>query len=133
MNSPVRLSAALSVALLAIAVPVVAHHDGSPAFCRPDTPLLSVTGILTQIEFSNPHVRFKFDVTDAKTGKVTNVSLELGPPRAVQADNPSISKTSFKAGDRFTVSGVLVGNNLGSSYTYCGDRGPVILKVEPAK
>ena len=43
------------------------------------TGVQSLTGVVTQVSWQNPHMRIYVDVTDAK-GAVTNYNLELDSP-----------------------------------------------------
>jgi hypothetical protein len=68
--------------LVAVAVfPAVAHH----AFVAQYDPGKSTTlqGVVTKVEWTNPHARFYVDVKDTG-GKVTNWNLELASPNALK-------------------------------------------------
>ena len=61
--------------LLAAVLPVLAHHSFEAEYDFNKT--LKVTGIVTKMEWMNPHAHFYVDVKDA-SGKVTNWNFELG-------------------------------------------------------
>ena len=77
--APLVLSAILGLA--ALAVPVSAHHGFQAEF--DGKKLIYVTGVLTKVEWENPHVYFYVDVTDAG-GKVTSYQFE--------GDSPNVEK-----------------------------------------
>jgi Family of unknown function (DUF6152) len=59
-----------------------AHHSFAAQY---DTNKpLKLDGVLTKLEWTNPHVYIFIDVTDKKTGKVTNWGFEMGPPHMLQ-------------------------------------------------
>ena len=59
-------------------------------------------GVVSKVEWTNPHVRFYVDVSETD-GKVTTWNLELASPSAL-ARNGWTSRT-LKAGDKVTVDG----------------------------
>ncbi len=69
------------LSLLVPAIPALAHHsfvaeyDGK----RPVT----LSGVVTRVEWTNPHARFYIDVKD-ENGNVTNWNLELASPIALR-------------------------------------------------
>lgn len=81
-------------------VPVVAHHS----FALEYDPNKKVTfeGVVTKVEWTNPHARVYVDVTDAK-GTVKNWNLELASTSAL-ARNGWTSR-SVKVGDKVKVEG----------------------------
>jgi hypothetical protein len=89
------LSLALaSIALVAIAVPALAHHSFSAEFHRDKR--ISVTGVITNVKWQNPHIYFYVDVTDSATKKVTNYAVEMGSPNGVLGGG--LSRNSLKVG-----------------------------------
>ena len=79
---------------------LVAHHsftteyDGGKAF--------NLKGVVSKVEWTNPHVRFYVDVVD-ESGKVATWNMELASPSAL-ARNGWTSRT-LKVGDQVTVQG----------------------------
>jgi hypothetical protein len=68
-------------ALLAAAVPVFAHHSFAAEF--DSTKPISLTGVVTKVEWMNPHTYFYVDVKDEATGKVSNWACEMGSPNGL--------------------------------------------------
>jgi hypothetical protein len=66
--------------LLCVSVPVVAHHSFSVEYDA--TKLVEGMGVVSKVEWTNPHMRVYVDVVDAK-GVVTTWNLELGSPNSV--------------------------------------------------
>jgi hypothetical protein len=79
---------------------VLAHHSFSTEY--DGTKTFSVKGKVSKVEWTNPHVRFYVDVTDA-SGKVMTWNMELASPSAL-ARNGWTSRT-LKVGDQVSVEG----------------------------
>lgn len=69
-------------ALLALTAPLFAHHSFSAEFDA--TKPVQMTGVVTKVEWMNPHVYFYIDVKDEAAGKVVNWACEMGGPNALQ-------------------------------------------------
>ena len=81
MKRRVLTIVAAAALLAALAVPVLAHHSFAAEF---DTgKAIDFTGVVTKVEWMNPHVYFYVDVKDPKTGKVTNWGCEMGSPNGL--------------------------------------------------
>ena len=91
---------AAGVALLVGAVPLVAHHSFAAEYDASKP--VELKGVVTRVEWTNPHARFYLDVKDA-TGQVTNWNLELASPNVLVRSG--WSRTSLRIGDDVTVSG----------------------------
>ena len=78
----IRVLAGLVAAMIVTsAMPVWAHHSFAAEF---DTEKkLNLTGVVTKVEWMNPHTYFYVDVKDPKTGKVTNWACEMGSPNGL--------------------------------------------------
>ncbi len=97
------LAAVVGVALLLAAVPVVAHHSFAAEFDA-DKPF-KLTGIVTKIEWQNPHTFFYLDIADERTKKVTNWAFEMGSPNGLMRNG--WTRNTLKVGDAVTVEGSL--------------------------
>jgi hypothetical protein len=77
-----------------------AHHSFAAEY--DDKQPLKLTGAITKVDWSNPHVYFYLDVED-ESGKVTNWSWEMGAPGALRGRG--WDKNTLKIGDVVTVEG----------------------------
>jgi hypothetical protein len=104
------LGAALGAGLLLAAAPVAAHHSFAAEFDagKPFT----LTGVVTKIEWQNPHTFFYLDITDDRAKKVTNWGFELGSPNGLMRSG--WTRNTLKVGDVVTVEGSLARD--GTSY-----------------
>jgi uncharacterized protein DUF6152 len=79
---------------------VIAHHGFSVEF--DETKPVTLTGVVTRMEFMNPHIYFYVDVKDA-TGKAVNWAFEGSPPNILYRQG--VRKDTIKPGDIVTVKG----------------------------
>jgi hypothetical protein len=86
-----RIFAAMAAAAFALLLswPVRAHHSFASEFDA--SKAIRLRGVLTKIEWTNPHSYFYLDVKDDQ-GNVVNWSCEAGAPGA-------LSRRGFKRGD----------------------------------
>lgn len=78
----IRVLAVLVLAMVvASAMPVLAHHSFAAEFDT--TKPVSLVGVVTKVEWMNPHTYFYIDVKDAETGQVTNWACEMGSPNGL--------------------------------------------------
>ena len=70
-----------AIALVASSMPVFAHHSFAAEF--DSTKTVSLAGVVTKVEWMNPHTYFYVDVKDAQSGKVTNWACEMGSPNGL--------------------------------------------------
>jgi len=112
-------------------VPVVAHHSIAAEYDQ-DKPV-KVTGVVTKIEWTNPHIWFFVDVKD-ETGTVTNWAFSGGPPGVL--DRRGISKHVLKPGDVVVVEGFRArdgsNNASGGSVTFPDGRKVFTASAEDA-
>jgi hypothetical protein len=88
------------VLLAAMATPALAHHSFAAEY--DDSKPVKVTGVVTKVEWTNPHIWFFLDVKDEK-GQVTNWGFSGGPPGVLQ--RRGITRVSMKLGDTVVVEG----------------------------
>jgi hypothetical protein len=67
---------------LATAGNAVAHHSFAAEFDADKT--VQLQGVVTKIEWTNPHVWVYVNVKDASTGQTVNWGVEFGPPHLLQ-------------------------------------------------
>src|SRR5262245_38520265 len=75
------LAVLVAGAIMATAIPVLAHHSFAAEFDA--TKPVNLTGVVTKVEWMNPHTYFYVDVKDAQTGKVANWACEMGSPNGL--------------------------------------------------
>ncbi len=68
---------ALAATVVLAAVPLMAHHSFSAEYDA--TKPVKVTGVVTRVEWQNPHIWFYVDVK-GENGKVTNWGFSGGAP-----------------------------------------------------
>jgi len=104
------LVAAAAISLLGAAAPVAAHHSFAAEFDASKP--FKLTGVVTKVEWQNPHTIFYLDISDEQTKKVTNWSFEMGSPNGLMRNG--WTRNTLKIGDVVTVEGSLARD--GSSY-----------------
>ena len=88
-----------ALAFMIAAAPLPAHHSFAAEFDQ--TKPLTLQGVVTKVEWMNPHIFVYIDVKDDK-GNVTNWSLEGFPPNTLYRQG--WRKDTIKLGDTITVS-----------------------------
>jgi hypothetical protein len=86
------------ILLLTAAAPIVAHHSVSAEFDV--SRQIAYTGVITRVEWRNPHVYFYVDVKDSSR-KVTNWAFEGAGPNTLA--RLGWLQDTLKVGDRVTV------------------------------
>lgn len=97
------LAAAAGLTLFLAAAPAIAHHSFSAEFDASKP--FKLTGVVTKVEWQNPHTIFSLDVTDERTKKVTNWSFEMGSPNGLMRNG--WTRNTLKIGDVVSVEGSL--------------------------
>jgi hypothetical protein len=85
------------VGLILAALPVLAHHSFATEY---DSKEVSLTGVITKVEWTNPHMYFYIDVKDA-SGNVENWAIEGYPPNTLK--RTGFTRDTLKIGDTVTV------------------------------
>ena len=89
----------LVVGAFLTAIPVWAHHSINAEF-YPDKEW-SQTGVLTRIDWVNPHTVTWFTVKDEQTGKTEDISCQGGNPR--NYSRAGLTPAAWKIGEVVTV------------------------------
>jgi hypothetical protein len=110
----IKLVLIVASVLVAAGVPAFAHHSFSAEY--DSTKQRTFTGIVTKLEWTNPHARFYVDVKD-DAGAVTNWEFEIGAPALLMRNG--WTRNSLKPGDQIVVEGFLAkdGANLANART----------------
>ena len=109
------LKSALLASLLAAALPAIAHHSFPAQYDAEKA--ITLTGTVTKVEWTNPHIFIYIDVPDETNGEVVNWALELGGPNALL--RLGWKRDSLKTDDLITVEGSLArdGSKLANART----------------
>jgi hypothetical protein len=91
----------LVIVLCFPAIPLLAHHSFGAEYDA-NKPI-TLTGVVTKVERTNPHSHFYLDVADDK-GNVTNWKFEGYPPSVLSRLGWK-QETMIKPGDKITVFG----------------------------
>ena len=97
MNANIKVLIAC-LALLALALPIYAHHPFAVEFDK-DKPV-TITGTVTKVDWSNPHAHIFIDAKGENSG---NWDVELGSPGKLR--RIGWKKNSIKMGDQVTITG----------------------------
>ena|SRR5688572_26708633 len=95
-----RSTAAVGVVAIVSTIALAAHHSFVAEYDRSKP--VKVTGVVTKVEWQNPHIWFYVDVKD-DTGKVTNWGFSGGAPGILQ--RRGVPRNALKPGDVIVVEG----------------------------
>ena len=87
------------------ALPVLAHHSFAAEY---ESKEVTLTGTITKVEWTNPHIYFYMDVKDAN-GNVVNYAVEGYPPNTLK--RTGFTKSDLKIGDLVTVTAYLANDS----------------------
>jgi hypothetical protein len=96
------LPAALALVLMLTTAPAFAHHSFAAEYDSKKP--VTLTGVLTKLEWTNPHARFYLSVKD-EGGAATIWEFELASPNGLM--RRGWNRTSLKLGESVTVTGYL--------------------------
>ena len=115
--------AAVLTAAIGFVMESSAHHSFVGQF--DPAKLVTMTGSVTKLEWTNPHAFFYLDVEDSD-GNVTNWAFELGSPNTLI--RYQWGRDTMTVGDRITVEGYLArdGTNLANAKTVSFPDGRVV-------
>src|SRR5215471_21499771 len=88
----------VSSALFLAARPVLAHHSFDAEYDSKKT--TTITGIVTKLDWTNPHAFVFIDMKD-ESGAVKTFKVEMGPPYALSRGG--WKRDTVKVGDKVTV------------------------------
>jgi len=101
-----KLAALVVASALVPSGMALAHHSFSAEFdaAKP----IKLTGIVTKVEWTNPHVWFYINVKDEATGEVKNWGAEMGPPHGLQRSG--WRRETLKIGEEVSIDGFMARN-----------------------
>jgi hypothetical protein len=125
------LGMCVAVSLLLVDGPALAHHAFEAEFDSGKT--VKFTGVLTGVDWVNPHAYFHFDVKDA-SGKVTSWQMQNGPPLLLRSNG--LQRNALPIGQMVSVEGYGAKDGTvgyGFITTMHLQNGSTILLIAPSK
>src|SRR2546423_1681349 len=95
-----RATLLIALATLALALPARAHHSFAAEYDANAT--VSLKGVVTKVEWTNPHAYVYVDVAD-EPGKVANWAFEGYPPNTLK--RTGFPRDLLKSGDVINITG----------------------------
>jgi hypothetical protein len=95
-----KFALVIGLGVLCLTGPVFAHHSVTGEY-DPDKPV-SVKGVVTKVEWTNPHARLYIDV--AENGTTTNWNIELQAVSALVRNG--WTRRTINVGDTVTIEGI---------------------------
>jgi len=102
VKTTIVVGLATALGFVAAAVPVFAHHSFAAEF--DGTKQITLTGMVTKVDWVNPHAYIYVDVK-GDDGAVVNWAMETGAPNALYRQG--WRKDDLKAGDTVTLEAFL--------------------------
>jgi hypothetical protein len=97
-----KIAAVVGALAIACVVPAVAHHSFAAQYDA--TKPVEMKGVVTKVEWTNPHARFYIDVKD-DSGSVRNWNFELASPNVLVRNG--WKPNTLRIGDAISVAGFL--------------------------
>ena len=95
-----KLAVIFGAALAAAALPIYAHHSFAAEYDA--SKAIRITGVISKVEWTNPHSYLYIDVRDAQ-GVTSTWTCEGGAPNALS--RRGFRKNDIKLGDTVTIDG----------------------------
>jgi len=104
---PVKVRFLLSsVAVLIAAIPLAAHHSFAAEY--DSSAIITLKGVVSKVEWTNPHAYIYVDVKD-ETGKVVTWGMEGYPPNTLT--RTGFTRHIVSVGDTITITGYRARDN----------------------
>jgi hypothetical protein len=102
MTRTIRCALGAAAVFMLLAAPTSAHHSFATQYdvSKP----VEIKGVVTKVEWTNPHARIYLDVKD-DSGQVANWNFEMASPNVLVRNG--WKRDSLKIGDPVTVGGYL--------------------------